>query len=97
MAFCTPDWSQLNIDSLGSSITPLPGWGDYRWDIATPDDSARFYFNQGINNPMIFWAQALAFDQTSMILHMWSRLKRLRWLKKQNPYLPIQLLRKRRL
>ena len=84
MAFCTPDWSLLNIDSLGSSITPLPGWGDYRWNIATPDDSARFYFNQGINmyyafhiiesmasfkkaeqfdlnNPMIFWAQALAF------------------------------------
>lgn len=84
MAFCTPDWSLLNIDSLGNTITPLPGWGDYRWNIAASHDSAVFYFNQGINmyyafhiiesmasfkkagqfdenNPMVFWAQALAF------------------------------------
>src|SRR5688572_15810994 len=84
MAFCSPDWSLLDIDSLGNSMTPLPGWGDYRWNISTSHDSARFYFNQGINmyyafhiiesmasfkkagdfddsNPMIFWAQALAF------------------------------------
>ncbi len=49
MAFCSPDWSQLDIDSLGNSITPLPGWGDYRWNIVTSHDSALFYFNQGIN------------------------------------------------
>lgn len=84
MAFCSPDWSLLNVDSLGHSMTPLPGWGNYRWNINTSDDSARFYFNQGINmyyafhiiesmasfkkagefddsNPMIYWAQALAF------------------------------------
>lgn len=84
MAFCTPDWSLLNIDSLGSTMTPLPGWGNYRWNITTSQDSANFYFNQGINmyyafhiiesmasfkkagefdeaNPLIYWAQALAY------------------------------------
>ena len=84
MAFCSPDWSILNIDSLGNTMIPLPGWGDYRWNITTSHDSANFYFNQGINmyyafhiiesmasfkkagqfddtNPLIYWAQALAF------------------------------------
>ncbi|MEO5984598.1 MAG: hypothetical protein ABIP80_03780, partial [Ferruginibacter sp.] len=84
MTFCTPNWSLLNIDSIRNSITPLPGWGNYRWNIVTSSDSARFYFNQGINmyyafhiiesmasfskagefdenNPMIYWAQALAY------------------------------------
>src|SRR6187402_2844239 len=46
---CSPDWSILNADSLGNAMKPLPGWGNYRWDIKTSSDSARFYFNQGIN------------------------------------------------
>ena len=46
---CSPDWSQLNADSLANGIGVLPGWGAYRWNIRTTADSARFYFNQGIN------------------------------------------------
>jgi len=46
---CSPDWSLVNEDSLANSIGVLPGWGNYRWNINTPSDSARFYFNQGIN------------------------------------------------
>ncbi len=46
---CSPDWSQLNADSLANGMGVLPGWGNYRWNINTPNDSARFYFNQGIN------------------------------------------------
>lgn len=46
---CSPDWSQVNADSLANGIGPLPGWGNYRWNISTKNDSARFYFNQGIN------------------------------------------------
>ena len=46
---CSPDWNQLNVDSLAKNIGVLPGWGEYRWNIATKNDSARFYFNQGIN------------------------------------------------
>jgi tetratricopeptide (TPR) repeat protein len=81
---CSPDWSILDIDSLALQMKPLPGWGNYSWKIASASDSARFYFNQGINmyyafhiiesmasfkkaesfddrNPMIYWAQALAY------------------------------------
>ncbi len=46
---CSPDWTQLNADSLANGIGVLPGWGNYRWNIDTYADSARFYFNQGIN------------------------------------------------
>ena len=46
---CSPDWTQLNADSLANGIGILPGWGNYRWNIDTQADSARFYFNQGIN------------------------------------------------
>lgn len=47
--FCSPNWTELNADSLVNGIGALPGWGNYRWNITTQDDSARFYFNQGIN------------------------------------------------
>ncbi|MBS1511352.1 MAG: hypothetical protein JST86_10965 [Bacteroidetes bacterium] len=46
---CSPDWSQINTDSLAMKIGVLPGWGNYRWKISTKNDSAQFYFNQGIN------------------------------------------------
>ena len=46
---CSPDWSQINADSLANGIGVLPGWGNYRWNISTKNDSAQFYFNQGIN------------------------------------------------
>ena len=81
---CSPDWNLLDADSLGNTMKPLPGWGSYRWNIDTRSDSARFYFNQGINmyyafhiiesmasfkkaqgfdasNPMLYWAEALAY------------------------------------
>ena len=46
---CSPDWTQLDANSLADGIGVLPGWGSYRWNINTTDDSARYYFNQGIN------------------------------------------------
>jgi tetratricopeptide (TPR) repeat protein len=81
---CSPDWSQMNLDMLADQMTVLPGWGNYHWGIKTSNDSAQFYFNQGINmyyafhiieamgsfkkaaqfdenNPMVYWAQALAY------------------------------------
>ena len=33
----------------GKFITVLPGWGHYGYTISTKNDSARFYFNQGLN------------------------------------------------
>lgn len=46
---CSPDWNYINEESLAKAIGVLPGWGSYRWNIASKNDSARFYFNQGIN------------------------------------------------
>src|SRR5438034_2691301 len=30
-------------------MIPLPGSGNWKWQISTNNDSAQFYFNQGIN------------------------------------------------
>src|SRR4051812_37276191 len=46
---CSPDWNRLNTDSLAKGISILNGWGNYRWDINSKSDSARRYFEQGIN------------------------------------------------
>jgi len=46
---CSPDWSHIDEDSLAKGIGVLPGWGNYRWNISAKNDSAQFYFNQGIN------------------------------------------------
>ncbi|HYF31013.1 MAG TPA: hypothetical protein VD993_07830 [Chitinophagaceae bacterium] len=43
---CSPDYNPLTD---GNSISPLSGWGNYQWKIKTSNDSAQFYFNQGIN------------------------------------------------
>ena len=74
---CTPNWSEVNADSLANGIGVLPGWGDYRWNISTKSDSARFYFNQGINmyyafhiiESMASFKKAAIFDTTSAMLY----------------------------
>lgn len=30
-------------------MVPLPGWGRYNWKVEAANDSAQFYFNQGLN------------------------------------------------
>lgn len=47
---CAPD-PQGNFDTTanGKFILPLPGWGNYSYNISTDNDSAQFYFNQGLN------------------------------------------------
>src|SRR5688572_22466978 len=47
---CTPDWSTFNLTSEEiQQMIPLPGTGTHSWKISTNNDSAQFYFNQGIN------------------------------------------------
>ncbi len=41
--------SPLYIPGEGDDIPALEGWGSYRWKITANNDSAQFYFNQGIN------------------------------------------------
>ncbi len=74
---CSPDWYSISPDSLAKTITPLPGWGNYRWDITTSSDSARFYFNQGINmyyafhiiESMASFKKAQLFDDSNAMLY----------------------------
>ena len=46
---CTPDWDLLKEWIEENDIPPIPGSGNYKWKISTANDSAQFYFNQGIN------------------------------------------------
>ncbi|MEO6671654.1 MAG: hypothetical protein ABIN36_19375 [Ferruginibacter sp.] len=74
---CSPYWNLLNADSLGNSMSPLPGWGNYRWNISSTSDSARFYFNQGINMYYAFhiieslgsFKKAATFDSTNAMIY----------------------------
>lgn len=74
---CSPDWNQLNQWIEEVDIPPLPGSGNWKWPIKTDHDSARFYFNQGINTYYGFhiieakasFRKALRFDSTSAMIH----------------------------
>src|SRR5688572_8132598 len=47
---CTPDWNTFNLTTEEiRQMIPLPGTGTHTWKISTSNDSAQFYFNQGIN------------------------------------------------
>jgi len=46
---CSPDRTFINELIADADIPPMPGAGNYRWQISTSNDSAQFYFNQGIN------------------------------------------------
>lgn len=39
------DW----LEDHPEGIPALQGWGNYNWKVSTNNDSAQFYFNQGIN------------------------------------------------
>jgi tetratricopeptide (TPR) repeat protein len=47
---CTPDWTTYFLSKAEIlQMMPLPGTGAHKWKISTKNDSAQFYFNQGIN------------------------------------------------
>jgi tetratricopeptide (TPR) repeat protein len=46
---CSPDWNELKEWIEETDIPPVPGAGNYKWSITTKNDSAQFYFNQGIS------------------------------------------------
>ena len=49
-AGCSPYSGEKIIAAAdGKFITVLPGWGDHAYSISTKNDSAQFYFNQGLN------------------------------------------------
>lgn len=46
---CSPDRQTMEQWLEETDIPPMPGAGKYKWKISTTNDSAQFYFNQGIN------------------------------------------------
>ena len=73
---CSPDWNVVNgwINEL--DIPPIPGSGTHHWEIDTQNDSAQFYFDQGINmyysfhiiEAMASFKKAARFDPNSAML-----------------------------
>ena len=74
---CGPDWEELKAWLEEVSIPPMPGAGIYKWKISTKNDSAQFYFNQGINmyysfhiiEAMASFKKAARFDENSAMLY----------------------------
>ena len=74
---CGPDWDELKIWLEETDIPPIPGAGSYKWKISTKNDSAQFYFNQGINmyysfhiiEAMASFKKAAKFDPGCGMLH----------------------------
>ncbi len=46
---CSPDLASLNFEDSANVIPLLNGWGEYRVPVSATNDSARIYFEQGIN------------------------------------------------
>lgn len=74
---CSPDWNALTSTLEETDIPPVPGAGIYKWKISTRNDSAQFYFNQGINmyysfhiiESMASFKKAAKFDPSSPMLY----------------------------
>jgi tetratricopeptide (TPR) repeat protein len=74
---CSPDWEALKQTLSAVDIPPIPGSGSYKWKISTANDSAQFYFNQGINmyygfhiiEAMASFQKAAKFDPTAAMIH----------------------------
>src|SRR5450432_646286 len=46
---CSPNLNFFNPQDSVNSIPLLEGWGDYRMPVTVSNDSAKIYFEQGIN------------------------------------------------
>lgn len=74
---CGTDWEAMKNWLDASDIPPIPGAGSYHWKITTSNDSAQFYFNQGINmyygfhiiEAMASFQKAAKFDASSAMIH----------------------------
>ncbi len=77
---CSPDWDELKEWLEESDIPPIPGAGNHKWAVSTSNDSAQFYFNQGINmyygfhiiEAMASFKKAEKFDPSCAMIH-WAK------------------------
>ena len=74
---CTADWDALKQWLEEVDIPPMPGAGNHVWNITTKNDSAQFYFNQGINmyygfhiiEAMASFKKAAKFDENCAMIY----------------------------
>lgn len=68
-AGCSPNLALLQLDDPATTIPLLGGWGSYEMPVTATNDSARIYFQQGINMYYAFHIiEALAsFDKATKI------------------------------
>jgi len=74
---CAPDWNEISRFIAFNDIPPIEGAGNHKWKISTNDDSAQFYFNQGMNmyysfhiiEAMASFTKAAGFDPESPMLY----------------------------
>jgi len=67
----------VKLKDNGKFISVLPGWGSHGYDISTGNDSARFYFNQGLTmyygyhmkEALASFKEATRFDTTCAMLY----------------------------
>ena len=73
---CSPDWTAIGDWINEIDIPPMPGAGKHHWKINTKNDSAQFYFDQGINmyygfhiiEAIASFKKAARFDPSSAML-----------------------------
>lgn len=46
---CSPNLAAIDFEDTANAIPLLDGWGDYRMPVTATNDSAKIYFEQGIN------------------------------------------------
>src|SRR6188472_365125 len=74
---CGTDWEALKYWLEEVDIPVITGAGIYKWKISTKNDSAQFYFNQGINmyysfhiiEAMASFKKAARFDPNCAMLY----------------------------
>ena len=74
---CSVNWNLINANELAGKITLLPGIGTYHWSIQSESDSAKLYFNQGINlyyafhiiESMASFKKAATFDKNNPMIY----------------------------
>jgi tetratricopeptide (TPR) repeat protein len=75
---CAPtSFDEIIADENGKFISVLPGWGKYSYAVSTSNDSAQFYFNQGLNlyysfhlkQALASFKEAARFDKTCVMAY----------------------------
>jgi tetratricopeptide (TPR) repeat protein len=77
IAMCSSPATVITPDDNGKYIPALSGWGNFQYRISTKNDSAQFYFNQGLsfyygyhfNEALASFKEAARFDSANAMIY----------------------------